>query len=152
MVVIDQINEKTRAERLPNMYGHILSRAAEFPEMRRIIEPPMHVDSVLSSNIQFADWVAACVSRAIDYHLIEDSLYGWVTEKDRFTALHGAFTVESKLHLWHRAVKDLHHSDIIRHYRSRYPITEGQRIAGTVDPAILRRMKAAAERASSSRR
>jgi glutathione S-transferase len=25
--------------------------------MRRIIEPPMHVDSVLSANIQFAGWV-----------------------------------------------------------------------------------------------
>lgn len=54
MVVIDQINEKTRAERLPNMYGHILGRAKDFPEMRRIIEPPMHVDSQLSANIQFA--------------------------------------------------------------------------------------------------
>lgn len=61
MVIIDQINEKTRAERLPNMYGHILGRASDYPEMRRIIEPPMHVDSQLSANIQFADWVAACV-------------------------------------------------------------------------------------------
>lgn len=30
------------------MYGHILGRAAEFPEMKRIIEPPMHVDSILT--------------------------------------------------------------------------------------------------------
>lgn len=70
MVMIDQINEKTRAQRLPRMYGHILGRAAEYPEMRRIIEPPMHIDSVLSSNIQFADWVAACVNRCIDFQLI----------------------------------------------------------------------------------
>jgi hypothetical protein len=52
LVMIDQINEKTRAERLPRMYSHILGRAADFPEMKRIIEPPMHVDSQLSSNIQ----------------------------------------------------------------------------------------------------
>jgi hypothetical protein len=29
LVMIDQITEKTRAERLPNMYGHILGRAAD---------------------------------------------------------------------------------------------------------------------------
>ena len=55
MVIIDQINEKARAARLPIMYSHVLGRAVEFPEMRRIIEPPMHIDSVLSANIQFTD-------------------------------------------------------------------------------------------------
>jgi hypothetical protein len=79
LVMIDQINEKTRATRLPKMYSHVLGRASDHPEMRRIIEPPMHIDSVLSSNIQFADWVAACVTRAIEYQLIRDSPYEWVT-------------------------------------------------------------------------
>lgn len=153
MVVIDQINEKTRAERLPNMYGHILGRAAEFEEMRRIIEPPMHVDSVLSSNIQFADWVAACVSRAINYHLIEDSPYGWVTSKGQLLpAVHGAFTTESKLHLWHRGVSDFNHSDIVRANRPLYPVTDGHRIGATLDPAIARRLKAAAERARGTKK
>ncbi|WP_245569498.1 DUF3800 domain-containing protein [Agrococcus lahaulensis] len=46
MVMIDQINENQRSERVPNMYAHILGRASSHPEMRRIIEPPMHVDSV----------------------------------------------------------------------------------------------------------
>jgi hypothetical protein len=73
LVMIDQINEKTRAARLPLMYSHILGRAADYPEMKRIIEPPMHVDSQLSSNVQFADWVAACVTRAVEYQLIKDS-------------------------------------------------------------------------------
>lgn len=37
------------------MYAHILGRSSEHKEMRRIIEPPMHLDSELSTNIQFAD-------------------------------------------------------------------------------------------------
>ena len=40
LVMIDQINEKTRAGRLPKMYSHILGRANQHPEMRRIVEPP----------------------------------------------------------------------------------------------------------------
>ena len=54
LVMMDQINEKSRKQRLPVMYSHILGRAAEHGEMRRIVEPPMHIDSQLSSNIQFA--------------------------------------------------------------------------------------------------
>lgn len=117
MVVIDQINEKTRAERLPRMYSHILGRAADFPEMRRIIEPPMHVDSKLSANIQFADWVAACVSRAIDYQLLDPSPYRWVTERGTLPGVRDAFTYESKLRLWHSSVKDPNNSDLFKAQR-----------------------------------
>ncbi|NLT30538.1 MAG: DUF3800 domain-containing protein, partial [Propionibacterium sp.] len=78
LVMIDQINEKDRATRLPRMYAHIFARSAEHAEMRRIVEPPMHIDSELSSNIQFADWVAAIVSRALDYQLIRETKYTWV--------------------------------------------------------------------------
>jgi hypothetical protein len=99
MVMIDQVNEKTRSARLPVMYSHILGRAAEHPEMRRIIEPPMHVDSVLSANIQFADWVAACVGRAVDYQLLERSVHRWITGPRIADAVRGAFTHESKVHL-----------------------------------------------------
>lgn len=147
MVIIDQINEKTRTARLPVMYSHILGRAAAHEEMRRIIEPPMHVDSVLSANIQFADWVAACVSRAIDFQLIDDSPHRWITEGRAIPAVRGAFTHESKVHLWHKAVPDLHHSDIFRPTRPLYPPVSGQRLSGSADPAVLRKIKAAAERA-----
>lgn len=51
MVMMDQINEKARKQRLPQMYAHILGRSSDFKEMRRILEPPMHVDSRLSANI-----------------------------------------------------------------------------------------------------
>lgn len=152
MVIIDQINEKTRSARLPVMYSHILGRAAEHQEMRRIIEPPMHVDSVLSANIQFADWVAACVSRALDYQLIEDSPHGWITANRTVDAVRGAFTHESKVHLWHKSVSDLHHSEIFRSAcRPLFPSLVGQRLSGSADPAVFRRIKAAAERAHNRR-
>ncbi|MCV7199861.1 DUF3800 domain-containing protein [Mycobacterium angelicum] len=147
LVMIDQINEKTRAERLPRMYSHILGRAADFPEMKRIIEPPMHVDSQLSSNIQFADWVAACVTRAIEYQLIRDSPYRWVATCKELQAVRGSFTNESKVHLWKRSLADLNHVEIFRGERPLHPRTAGHLI-GDRDPEIFRRIKAAAERAS----
>ncbi len=129
------------------MYSHILGRAAEFPEMKLIVEPPMHVDSQLSSNVQFADWVAAYITRAIDYHLIEESRYKWVTDDRILPALRGSFTNESKLHLWQRSVHDLHHSQILDRVRSIHPKPQGKLI-GTEHAATMRRIKAAAERAN----
>lgn len=147
MVMIDQITEKTRAERLPNMYGHILSRAAGFPEMKRIIEPPMHVDSVLSANIQFADWVASCVTRAIEYQTLKDSPYGWVCTTKHVDAVRGAFTHESKLHLWSRSIEDLNHSEIFRGIRPLYPKTQsGRTIGDSLPPDLFRKIHAAAQR------
>lgn len=146
LVMIDQINEKTRAQRLPRMYGHILGRAAEHPEMRRIVEPPMHIDSVLSSNIQFADWVAACVNRCIDFQLIPDSRLEWVTGRAATGAVHGSFTHESKLHLWQRACDDLHHSHILRSDRLVHPSPAGQFVGDAAAAEAMRKVKAAAER------
>lgn len=147
MVMIDQITEKTRAARLPVMYEHILGRASDFPEMRRIIEPPMHVDSVLSANIQFADWVAACVTRAIEYQLLKESPYGWVAGSRAVEGVRGAFTWQSKIHLWHRGIADLNHSELFRTDRPLHPEVSGQLLGDGVDPSVFRRMKAAAERA-----
>lgn len=148
MVIIDQVNEKVRSARLPIMYEHILGRAAEYPEMKRIIEPPMHVDSVLSANIQFADWVAACVGRAIDYQLIGDSQHEWITRQGVIDAVRGSFTHESKVHLWHRSVPDIHHSEVFNRARPLYPRVQGQRVLGSVPPEVYRKIKAAAERAA----
>lgn len=113
LVMMDQINEKSRKQRLPQMYAHIFGRASDFPEMRRIVEPPMHIDSELSSNIQFADWLCALYKRAIEYQLVHDSRYSWVPRAKQFYAARGAFTHDSKLHLFQRALEDLHHSEII---------------------------------------
>ena len=148
MVMIDQVNENQRSERLPKMYAHILGRSADFPEMKRIIEPPMHVDSQLSSNIQLADWIAACVTRAIEYQLIKDSPYRWVAATKAVDSVRGAFTHESKLHLWKRSLPDLLHSEVFRAERPLFPEASGQLMSDQVDPAIFRRMKAAAEAAA----
>ncbi|MBX3098266.1 MAG: DUF3800 domain-containing protein [Salinibacterium sp.] len=145
MVMIDQINERTRAERIPNMYGHILSRASDREEMKRIIEPPMHVDSILSANIQFADWTAAVVTRAIENQVIRDSQYGWIPE--RFDSLTGAFTWDSKLHLWRRSVPDFNHSGLFRRERPLFPQVAGQRVGDQLGLDQIRKVAAAAERA-----
>jgi len=143
LVMIDQINEKTRAERLPQMYGHIFRRSADRPEMKRIVEPPMHVDSVLSANIQFADWVAAATTRAIDNQLIRDSPYHWVPGAWSH-ALAGSFTHESKLHLWHRAVDDIHNSALFFKERPLHPLATGHRVGDGLPADALRKIHAAA--------
>lgn len=151
MVLIDQINEKSRIQRLPTMYSHIFGRASEYPEMRRIVEPPMHIDSQLSSNIQFADWVAACVGRAVDYQLVKDSRFRWITDSTSFKHVDGSFTWESKLHLHHRAVEEMHHSEIFNRFRKLYPVPHGQLIGSSIDPDAARKMHAiAAQRAATS--
>ncbi|MGL5850313.1 MAG: DUF3800 domain-containing protein [Phycicoccus sp.] len=149
MVLIDQINEKTRAARLPRMYEHVLGRVATFPEMKRIIEPPMHVDSVLSANIQSPTGSPRASPRAIEYQLIPDSPYEWVASSRQLDAVRGGFTNESKVHLWHRSVDDLHHSTIFKRDRSLFPEASGSLVAAHVDPAVIRSIKAAAERATS---
>ena len=146
LIMIDQINEKDRAKRLPTMYSHILGRASDFNEMRRIIEPPMHIDSQLSSNIQFADWIAACVGRAIDYQLVAESPYGWVCDRSKLKSVRGVFTHESKLHLWSRTVDDLHHSEIFRPERPVHPSPQGHLLGSSVHANAMLKIKLAAER------
>ena len=116
LILMDQINEKQRAARVAASYAHIFSRTQDFPEMATAVEPPMHVDSALSSNIQFADWIATAVSRAIDYQLESGSRYGWVSEA-LYEHLHHRITHESKLHLWQSSLPDLHHVEIFKKTR-----------------------------------
>ena len=66
IVIMDTENEKERAIQVQNSYAHVFNRTADpdHSEMRRLIESTMHVDSKLSANVQFADWIAAAVRRA----------------------------------------------------------------------------------------
>jgi hypothetical protein len=113
LFMIDAINEDRRSKRLPNMWGHILGGSAERPEMRRAIEPPMHVDSVLSACIQFADWVAAIINRAVEYQLRVDDDCRWVG-KAIWPIRHNLFTLESKLHfLPDRSVADINNRHLL---------------------------------------
>ena len=111
MFLMDAVGEEERARRAPNMYGHIFGRSREHPEMQRALEPPMHVDSQLSAGIQFADWIAAVVGRAIGYQLLGDDDFRWAGETvwpHRHLVTH-----ESKLHLLKgRSVEDIHSQDL----------------------------------------
>ena len=99
IVIMDTENEKERVVQVQNSYAHIFNRTADpdHGEMRRLIESTMHVDSKLSANVQFADWVAAAVRRAFEYQLIEDSPFNWVpTAFGDLTR--SKLTIESKLY------------------------------------------------------
>lgn len=123
MIIFDAVNEKERVDHVSRAYSHIYSRAVSNNEMEAIIEPPMHVDSKLSTNIQFADWVAAFTSRAIDWQLINNSRFQWVTESKQNSSVIGHYTSESKLHILpQRGMNDIHHSDIFKSHR---PLLDG---------------------------
>lgn len=145
LVLMDQINEKSRKQRLPAMYAHILGRASWHEEMRRIVEPPMHIDSQLSANIQFADWVCAMIKRAIEYQLVEDSRYVWIAEARELQAAFGAFTHESKLHLWQRSIDDLHHSEVLNRER-RVIARSGSLIQKEENQKMLERVRMASQK------
>lgn len=150
MVLVDSINEKSRKERIAEMYSHIFSRSGEHPEMRSIVEPPMHVDSALSSNIQFADWIAAYVSRAIDRQLIEDSRYQWIADDISTFKVYGSFTLESKLHLLrNRPCEDFNTSDILKRNRPMFSFDAATAIGSRVGVARAMQIKAASDRANS---
>lgn len=145
LVLMDQINEKSRKQRLPAMYAHILGRASWHEEMRRIVEPPMHIDSQLSANIQFADWVCAMIKRAIEYQLVEDSRYAWISEARELQAAFGAFTHESKLHLWQRSIDDLHHSEALNRER-RVIARSGSLLQKEENQRMLERVRMASQK------
>ena len=149
LVMIDQINEKTRVERLPEMYGHIFSRTTEYPEMKRIVEPPMHIDSKLSTNVQFADWVAAAVNRGIDYQVIKSSAYK-ETATAFFPHVKRAFTYESKLHWNQKTLNDLCHEKIFDRFRPLHVPPRGHRIAD--DPEIAAKLNKVHEAAKTKHR
>lgn len=108
----------------------------------------MHVDSVLSSNIQFADWVCAVATRAIDYQVIEDTRYRWVPAQ-LSRSLRMNFTHESKLHLWHKSVPDFNNSDILRSSRPLHRVVEGQTLGGQ-NAVLMTKIHEAAVRAQAA--
>lgn len=116
LIMMDQINERQRAEQVSRTYAHIFARSKDFPEMESAVEPPMHIDSALSSNIQFADWVAAATSRAIDRQLEPESVFGWIPDALAGSMTH-KITFESKLRFWQSSVSDMNHSQVFQFAR-----------------------------------
>lgn len=150
LVTIDSINEKQRAQRVARMYQHIFSRSTDFVEMRRLLEAPMHLDSKLSSNIQFADWVAGYLTRALDRQLIQTSDYMWIGKDKSAERLQGSFTYESKLHLFNRSVEDIHHWNILAQDRPLYPPIQGQRVGDNLHRQAIARILSASKKNTSS--
>lgn len=132
IVIMDTENEKERVVQVQNSYAHVFNRAADpdHGEMRRLIESTMHVDSKLSANVQFADWVAAAVRRAFEYQLIEDSPFNWVPTAFE-ELMRRKPTIESKLYLSHSrgGVRDLHNSDIFARERPALAMSISQRLS-----------------------
>lgn len=111
LMMMDQVNETQRLAHTSLAYAHIFSRSKEFPEMERAVEPPMHIDSALSSGIQFADWIAASVTRAIDYQLEPESNFTWIP-KALLGHMRHRITAESKLRLWQSSLQDIRHIEL----------------------------------------
>lgn len=132
IVIMDTENEKERVVQVQNSYAHVFNRTADpdHGEMRRLIESTMHVDSKLSANVQFADWVAAAVRRAFEYQLIEDSSFDWVPTAFE-ELMRRKPTIESKLYLSHSrgGVRDLHNSDIFARERPALAMSISQRLS-----------------------
>lgn len=153
MILMDSVNENERKDIVHFGYGHIYARASEHPEMWRILEAPMHVDSSLSSGIQMADWIAAYLSRAISYQLIYHSRYAYITDPKLFAALHGSFTSNSKLHLYQRSIDDLQHSMVISTYRPLFQSRSGGNpLVNAIDPDTLTKVRRVAEAAQQGKR
>ncbi|WP_432789486.1 DUF3800 domain-containing protein [Brevibacterium sp. K11IcPPYGO002] len=136
LMLMDQINEKQRAARVATIYAHIFSRAQEFREMNAAIEPPMHIDSALSSNIQLANWISASVSRAIDYQLERESKYDWVPQA-LGSHMHHRITYESKLRLWQSSLGDLNNFDV---FKAERPYPDGLH-TGPMSPEDLAKLQ-----------
>lgn len=114
LIIMDQITDKSRKEIVAQMYSHVYWRSkphVEHPEMRRIIDAPLHVESNMNSAIQFADWICALIARLSHSMLYEHSPFHWAVEKFGDN-LRRRFTYESKLHM-HPEYKDVHNSDLL---------------------------------------
>lgn len=150
LIMMDQINEVQRSAQVAATYAHIFSRSSDYQEMEVVLEPPMHIDSKLSSNIQFADWIAAAISRAIDYQLEPASRYDWVPDAFSKHVTH-KFTTESKLHLWQSALEDIHHEQLFRKDRPALDLGAATHLDDS-NINHLKIMKHAAERARQRQR
>lgn len=132
-IIADAITDKTRREIAANMYAHIYSRSGEFPEMKRIIEVPLHIESKLNSNVQFADWVCALTARASHYQLIRDSEFSWAPTLFG-DCVRGTFTWESSLHTAQQRDK-FHHSALFGSKRPLFPVVRPGSV-GSENPGL----------------
>lgn len=116
MIFQDMINEAQRFHQVSRSYAHIYSRVSNHPEMSRVIEAPAYIDSRLSTNIQFADWVAGMVARACERQLTETRDFDWIP-KALLERMRGKITYESTLQFHQRSLDNVHNIDLFREQR-----------------------------------
>ncbi|MDT0118192.1 DUF3800 domain-containing protein [Microbacterium sp. PRF11] len=75
MIFLDAVDSAPRLHAVQVLGGYIY-KAIE-PALRRVVEVPMQLESKHYGNVQYADWIAAIVSRASDFHLTPGSEFSW---------------------------------------------------------------------------
>jgi hypothetical protein len=133
MIIADAITDKTRREIAAEMYAHIYSRSGAFPEMRRMVEVPLHIESKLNSNVQFADWTCALMSRAAHYQLNRDSNFEWAPRLFG-NNVRGHFTYESVIHT-RDATSKIMNNALFGTSRPRFPALRSGSV-GALNPAL----------------
>lgn len=83
MIFLDAVDTAPRLEAVQVLGGYIY-KATE-PALRRVVEVPMQLESKHYGNVQYADWIAAIVSRASDFHLAPGSEFVWAPSVFRST-------------------------------------------------------------------
>lgn len=133
MIIADAITDKTRREIAAQMYGHIYKRSNEYFEMRRAVEVPLHIESKLNTNVQFADWVCALIARASHYQLVRESEFEWAPRL-LGADIRSHFTYESVLHALNHA-DTINHSGLFETKRTRFPVLPDSSI-GAKNPKL----------------
>lgn len=75
MIFMDALDEKPRLAAVMAAASYIY--AAHVPELRRVVEIPMQLESHFYATTQYADWLCALLSRASHLHLVGGSKFGW---------------------------------------------------------------------------
>jgi hypothetical protein len=78
MIFMDAVDEKPRLAAVMAAASFIY--AAHVPELRRVVEIPMQLESHYYATTQYADWLCALVSRASHFHLVDGSGFGWAPD------------------------------------------------------------------------
>lgn len=98
MVVLDATDEKPRLDAVAAMSSFIYATSSP-PEMKRIVEVPMQVESHLYGTIQFADWMCALLGRMSHCQFVEESQFSWAPERFGRELLGVCAADHSKIHV-----------------------------------------------------
>lgn len=75
LIFLDSVDLKPRQDAVAAMAGHLYG--SRDPKLKRVVEVPMQLESHLYGLTQFADWLAAVVSRTTHYHFTPGSEFSW---------------------------------------------------------------------------